>query len=373
MPHSDPKSPSRGQPFGLIFVTQLLDPADPVLGFVAGLLPALAHRCDRLVVIANELRAVPEGVDAEFESLGKEHGKSRVARTLRYESLLMRLQRSPSLCGLFAHMCPIYATLSAPLLRPRGLRVVLWYAHPANTWELAVAERLSSVVLTSLPGAYPRRSAKALAVGQAIDTDRWELVTPSERRSTLRALALGRTSPVKGYPVLIKAVKRAQERGLGVHLRLIGPTTTAAEVRHRKELERLVDILELRDAVEMLDGVPPHAVPALVADSDVLLNATRAGSGDKAVFETMASGRLVVASNAAFSDLLGNLPVELVFPDGDVEALVDRLAAIADLTSPERRAVGLRLRDRVVRAHSLSSWADAVIASVTGALAPSAR
>jgi glycosyltransferase involved in cell wall biosynthesis len=351
---------------GLVFVTQLLDPADPVLGFVAGLLPALAARCDRLLVIANELRALPEDVDAEFESLGKERGSSRLARSLRYERLLMRLGRDRSFCGLFAHMCPVYATLSSPLLRPRGMRVVLWYAHPADTWGLALAERLSSVVLTSLPGAYPRRSGKVFAVGQAIDTHRWHFVPPPKAQPALRVAALGRTSPVKGYPVLIKAVKRARERGLPVRLRLVGPATTAPEVRHRDELIRLVEALDLEDAVEMLKGVPPYAVPEIIADADVVVNATRVGSGDKIVFEAMASGRLVVVSNSAFADVLDNLPVELLFPDGDVEVLVDRLGTIAELTGPERQAVGRELRDRILHGHSLTSWAEAVIGAVTG-------
>jgi glycosyltransferase involved in cell wall biosynthesis len=170
--------------------------------------------------------------------------------------------------------------------------------------------------------------------------------------------------------VLIKAVKRAHERGLRVHLRLLAPTTTPQEVRHRKELTSLVDMLGLGDAVDMLDGVPPSAVPAIVADSDVVVNATRVGSGDKAVFEAMASGRLVVVSNSAFAQLLDNLPAELVFPDGDVEALVDRLEAIAALTAPERETVGRQLRDRVVHGHSVSSWAEAVVGAVTGTLVP---
>jgi glycosyltransferase involved in cell wall biosynthesis len=351
---------------GLIFVTQLLDPTDPVLGFVAGLLPAIAARCDRLMVIANEVRAVPEGVDAEFESLGKECGSSRLARTLRYERLLMQLGRDRSFCGLFAHMCPIYATLSSPLLRPRGMRVVLWYAHPADTWSLALAERLSSVVLTSLPDAYPRRSSKVVAVGQAIDTDRWGLVPPPRARGALRLAALGRTSPVKGYPVLIKAVRRARERGVPVRLRLVGPATTPREVRHREELTRLIKALDIEDAVEMLNGVPPYAVPEIVADADVVVNATQSGSGDKAVFEAMASSRLVVVSNSAFAALLDNLPVDLLFPSGNVEALVDRLERIAELTGPERQAVGRRLRDRVLHGHSLTSWAEAVTEAVTG-------
>jgi hypothetical protein len=81
----------------------------------------------------------------------------------------------------------------------------------------------------------------------------------------------------------------------------------------------------------------------------------------------MASGRLVVVSNPAFDDLLGDLPVELAFPDGDVEALVRRLTGIAAMSMQEREEVGRQLRARVLRGHSLSSWTEAVVGAVTGA------
>jgi glycosyltransferase involved in cell wall biosynthesis len=354
------------RPSGVIFVTQLLDPADPVLGFLVDLLRSVANRCDRLLVIANEVRAVPEDLDADVESLGKERGDGRLTRTLRYERLLMRLSRDRSFSGLFAHMSPIYACLASPVLRPRGMRVVLWFAHPADSWQLALAERLSSVVLTSLPGAYPRRTTKVIAVGQAVNTSRWHLVPPLKPGPVLRVAALGRTSPVKGYPVVIRAVKRACDRGLRIRLRLVGPATTADEVRHREELTRLVEHLGLEDTVEMLGGVPPHAVPEIVAEADVVVNATQAGSGDKTVFEAMASGRLVLVSNSAFADLLSDLPVELAFPNGDVEALAGRLTEVAAMSVHEREAAGRQLRERVLRGHSLSSWTEAVVGAVTG-------
>jgi glycosyltransferase involved in cell wall biosynthesis len=192
------------------------------------------------------------------------------------------------------------------------------------------------------------------------------LAPPPNPDSVLRAVALGRTSPIKGYPVLIKAVKRARQRGLAIHLRLVGPATTPSEVRHRDELTRLADALEVEGAVEILDGVPPRAVPEIVAEADVVVNATRTGSGDKAVFEAMAAGRLVVVSNSAFAALLDDLPLKLDFPDADVDALVDRLTAIAALSVPQREEVGHELRDRILGGHSLSSWTKAVVGAVTG-------
>jgi glycosyltransferase involved in cell wall biosynthesis len=361
-----PRRPGK-RPSGVIFVTQLLDPTDPVVGFVANLLPSLAARCDRLLVIANELRAVPETIDADFESLGKERGRGRLIRTLRYETLLMRLARDRSFSGLFAHMSPIYASLASPVLRPCGMRVVLWFAHPRDSLQLAVAERLSSAVLTSLPGAYPRLTTKATPIGQAIDTDRWRFVAARKPGPALRVVALGRTSPVKNYPVLIRAVTRARERELPIQLRVVGPATTSAESRHREELVSLVDHLDLEGAVEILDGVPPHAVPKIVAEADVVVNATRPGSGDKIVFEAMAAGRLVVVSNPAFAELLKDHRVELTFPDGDVDALVECLALIAQLSVQERAGIGRQLRERIVTGHSLSSWTRAVVCTVTGA------
>jgi glycosyltransferase involved in cell wall biosynthesis len=246
------------------------------------------------------------------------------------------------------------------------MRVVLWFAHPTDSWRLAVAEHLSSAVLTSLPGAYPRSSTKVTAVGQAIDTERWQFVPPRRPTKVLQLLALGRTSSVKGFPVVINAVKRAQEDGLPVHLRLVGPSTTAAEKRHRGELAGLIRSLELDDAVELLDGVPPYALPEVLAEADVVVNATRAGSGDKTIFEAMASGRLVVVSNSAFADLLDDLGVTLTYPESDVRTLVDRLKAIASLSPAEREQTARKLRERIVASHSVSSWADAVIRAATG-------
>jgi glycosyltransferase involved in cell wall biosynthesis len=165
---------------------------------------------------------------------------------------------------------------------------------------------------------------------------------------------------------LIEAVKRALDRGLPVRLRVVGPATTAAELAHRDELVRLIGTLGIEDHVELLGGVSPQVVRELVPEADVLLNASRPGFGDKVIFEAMATGRPVVVSNRAFAPVLHDLPVELLFPDDDVEALVNRLRVIAQLSLTERELVGHELRRRIVSGHSVSGWAEAVARVVTG-------
>jgi glycosyltransferase involved in cell wall biosynthesis len=346
----------------VIFVTQVLDPDDPVLGFVPIYLRPLSARVDRLVVIANEVRAVPPDLDAEVLSLGKEHGYGRARRLARYQSFLSRYGAgSPS--AVMAHMCPIYLSLAAPVGRLHAMRMLLWFAHPADTWRLRVAERVADAVVTTSPGSYPHPSAKLHCIGQGIDVQTFAASPATD--GPLRLLALGRTSPDKGYPVLIEAVAKVIRRGTPVELRIVGSATTPAEHRHRSELERLVADAGLTGQVIIEAGVPHAEVPELIAGSSVLVNTTVDGSCDKTVFEAAACGRVVLASSRSFEAFLSGLSTYLRYRPGDVDQLADRIVEVGALSLESRRELGLELRDRVVREHSNLHWAEQVAALAT--------
>jgi hypothetical protein len=87
----------------LIFVTQLLSPADSVLGFVPTYLSPLSRRVE----------------------LRKEQGHSCYRRFLRYEAVLNRLARERGQTSLVAHMCPVYFTLAARIVLAAGFHSVL--------------------------------------------------------------------------------------------------------------------------------------------------------------------------------------------------------------------------------------------------------
>ena len=82
----------------------------------------------------------------------------------------------------------------------------------------------------------------------------------------------------------------------------------------------------------------------------------REGATDKVVYEAAAACLPVIASNPAFDTLL---PDELRFAHGDVEGLA---AVIRRLGEIDRNAVGRRLRETVVREHSVEVWAERVVA-----------
>lgn len=348
----------------LAFVTQVVDPDDPVLGFTVEWIRALACRTERMVVIANEVRSVPDDLGATVLSLGKEDGGRRPVRGARYIRYLVSTIRSVRPDALFVHMCPVYLNLAAPVLRAYRIPALLWFAHPRDSASLRLAERLAAVVLTSLPGAFPFPSAKVRVIGQAIPTEAFAAVPALQPTGELRLLALGRLSPVKGLTAMISAVATLRSQGVPAYLRIVGGATTDVEVAYAEELRRLA--ADLEGAVRLDPPVPYPQVGALLAACDVLVNATRAGSGDKVVLEAMAAGRLAVWSNPCFDGLADGLPPRLRYREDDPEDLAAVLRGIWEAPAELRAQVADELAARTKEAHSLDRWAARVVEIMQG-------
>lgn len=346
---------------GIIFVTQLIDEDDPVLGFTPGLVRALARRTD-VAVIAGEVRSVPSDLGAEVVSLGRERGWGRWRRGLQFEASLAAMCRRLRPATLYAHMCPDYVTIAAPVTRLTGTPSILWFTHSADTPTLRRAERIADQVVTALPGSFPYASAKVRAIGHSIDTRRFSKPDHAATTGTLELVAVGRCSTVKNYPVIVRGVARARERGLDVRLRVLGPATTLNEVRLRDELQGLIEELDMGSVATLMDGVPPAQVADVLAGASALVNASRPGQADKVVFEAMACERPALVSSPAFRGLLADLPMELLFADDDQDALADAIARLSTSSPTVLNQTGALLRQRVVAHHSLDHWADEVVA-----------
>jgi glycosyltransferase involved in cell wall biosynthesis len=331
-----------------IVVTQEVDPASPVLGATVAKLRALAACLDELVVLAD--RAV-EGALPENCRVRPFASATRAGRGLRFEQALCReLARAPRPAFVLAHMCPVYAVLAAPVARPAGCRVLLWFTHWRAGRLLRVAERMSSAVVTVDRRTFPLPSGKVVPIGHGIDLTGFACVE-RPAREPLQLLVLGRTSPAKGIVTVIEAVARVP----GVRLDVVGPSLTVEEREHRAALLSLVTTLGLEQRVRIADAVPRERVPELLAGVDGLVNNMRGGATDKVVYEAAAACVPVLASNEAFEDVL---PPELRFAREDADELARR---IAELAAADRFALGRRLRTAVEARHSVEGWARRVV------------
>jgi glycosyltransferase involved in cell wall biosynthesis len=320
----------------LVFVTQQVDPEHPVLAATVPKLRALATRFDEVVVLAAS--AVP-GVLPPNCRVVVYGGGSRSSRGLRYGNALRReLARKPD--AILVHMIPLLAVLAAPLARPRRVPILLWFTHWKRSRTLVLAERVATAVLTVDPRSFPLASPKVVAIGHGIDLEGFPCThrVPGDR---LRVIALGRTSPAKGYETIVRAAELA-----GADLEVRGPSFTDEEQRERARLEALGARVE-----------PPVAyadVPALLFGKDVLVNNMREGALDKVVYEAAATCMPVLASNTGFEDVL---PAELRFDRDDPRDLAEKLVRLRDA---DRNAIGATLRGAVEARHSVDHWADEV-------------
>jgi glycosyltransferase involved in cell wall biosynthesis len=336
----------------LVFITQQVDPRHPALAATVPKIRALAELVDEVVVLAD---GAVEGVLPDNCRVRTFRSGLRVGRGARFETALARELRALRRGGaVVAHMCPIYAVLAAPVVRPFGVPVVLWFTHWRSSRLLQLAERASTAVTTVDERSFPFPSSKLRAIGHGIDLDEFPCA-PSRDGEGMRLLALGRYSTAKGLDVVVASVPLA---GGGTTLDVHGPTLSEDEQAHRAELEHLVDELGLEGRVTVGDPIPRAEIPGLFASHDALVNNMRAGAPDKVVYEAAASCLPVLASNPIFDELLDP---EQRFVRWDPRALAQRIQALADLSAEERAALGRRLRERVAAGHSVRSWARGIL------------
>jgi glycosyltransferase involved in cell wall biosynthesis len=326
----------------LVFLTQSVDPAHPVLAATIPKIRALAARVDEVVVLAQSSggEGLPSNVDVRTFGAA-----ARPGRTWRFERELARALPADA---VVAHMIPVYILLAAPLVRPRRIPLLLWYTHWKASPTLRVAERLATAIVSVDRRSFPFESAKVRGIGHGIDVNEFAC-TDRGAHAALRALVLGRYSPAKGIETILRGVQQVD----GVEVKLHGVALNDLERRHRAELERL--------GFPLGDAVPRERVPDLFAGADVLINNMEAGAPDKVVYEAAAACLPVLASNPVFDELFDGFP--LSFDRESPESLAERLRWLADLDEGERAKIGRTLRERVVERHSVDTWADGILAA----------
>jgi len=337
----------------LIVVTQHVDPDHPSLGATVPMLRALAARVDKLVVLADG--AAPGALPANC-SVRLFSARTRLGRGLRFLRVLLAELRGAD--AVLAHMCPIYAVLAAPVARPQGVRVLLWYTQWHASPTLKVAERAATRVLSVEQGSFPLTSRKLDAIGHGVDAAELGCRGADPGGPTLNVCALGRYSSVKGYATIIRAVGEALARGLDVRFAVHGPVSNEQERRHKDELSQLAAELGLSDRVALGEALPRSQALAYLARSNVLVSATVHGAADKVVLEAALSCTPVIVPDHAFTALV---PEPLRFRTDDPGSLADALERYARLDAAERQRLGETLRGRALEGHTVESWADAVV------------
>jgi glycosyltransferase involved in cell wall biosynthesis len=341
----------------LLLFNLATDANDPILGFTTQWICALAKRVEFIHVITMRVGRVEVPGNVQVYSVGKEKGYSELRRAVELYRHLSCVMREDRIDICFSHMMPLFTVLAGPVLKARGIPIVTWYAHPSLTWVLKLAHHFSSCMVASMATAYPYRHDKLRVVGQGIDTNLFSPhgVPPEEPPIIL---CVGRLSPVKDHPTLIKATTLlGQQWQRPFQVVIVGGPAGPWDEPYIATIHRQIKELELEDIVAFEPPVPIIDLPSSYRRCTVYVNMTPTGSGDKVVWEAMACGRPCLVANEGFKETLGKYADRLFFRYGNPEDLAERLEWALSLSNDDRACMGTYLRQRVVTMHSLERLA----------------
>lgn len=338
----------------LLFLTQWLDPADAVLGFVPRWVTGLSQRVERLRVItlrSGDESWLPDNVD--LRTVGT---RGRVARFLRYRRALSEAF-AEGYDAVLAHMVPRYALLAAGPARRAGAPVFLWYTTAGVDARLRRAERVCERIFTASEESLRIETQKRVVTGHGIDLDHFPLAADKPAKPP-RLLSVGRLTPAKDPLTLLAALSILVSRGYDLRLDWAGGELARSDAAFARSVEEQIELGGLSERVHLHGDVAYRDIPQLYAEASVVCSASLTGSVDKVVLEAMARGRALVTCNEAFTPIfeeLGPRAAWLRFEPGNADQLADRIEFLLRLGPLDQQELALRMRAIVERDHEVDA------------------
>jgi glycosyltransferase involved in cell wall biosynthesis len=331
----------------LLLFNLATDADDPILGFAIGWINRLAASYERIDVVTMRAGRLTTAANVWVHSVGKEKGYSEPRRAAAFYGILSRLLRERHYAACFAHMMPLFALLSAPLLKPRRIPITLWYTHRQAHRVLRLAAAVSDRIVTAVPDSFPLKTDKLRVLGHGIDTEFFAPGT-TQPAAPPTIVHVARLMKIKHQATLIHALAQVPE----AQAAFIGDVPPGADVDYRTELERLARDLGVAARVTFAGNQSAEGVRDWNRRATLAVNLSPMGLFDKAALEGMAVGVPTIVASSAFDDVIGENSLRLDDLDNAHE-LAERLRGVLELPQGDRRALGMAQRSRVVEAHSL--------------------
>lgn len=350
----------------LLFLTQVLDRQDAVLGFVTRWIEGLAAHCERVRVVALELgdlSGLPENVDTR--EIGR---KGTLSRWWKNRGILKEALQKDGFDSVLAHMVPRYTLLSAGLARQAGARSFLWYTHKGVDARLRKAEKLVEKIFTASEESLRIETDKRVVTGHGIDLAHFD---PSAlvKRDPGRIVSVGRLTPAKDPLTVLAAMAILVSRGYDLRLDWVGAGLTSADAGFRRSVLDQIEVGDLSDRVTLHGSIPYADIAALYQGASVLVNASLTGSVDKVVLEAMAARRLVLSCNESFPPIFAELGAagrQLSFEPGNANDLADKLEQLLKLDPASRYSLTSKLFGIVERDHEVDRLMQRLVSEMGG-------
>jgi colanic acid/amylovoran biosynthesis glycosyltransferase len=283
---------------------------------------------------------------------------------------------------LHAHFGPM-GVLAAPVAEALGIPLVVsfygydlsrllsqphWVRRYRSLWESATRVVVLSAHMARRAEEHGCPPEKIAIVHLARRLSDFPFRAPTGR--VRRLLSVGRLVEKKGHLDAVRALALAVDQGVDVSLTIIG------EGPQRSALERCVRDNGLAERVVLLGPKPSAEIRAHMAEADAFFLASRrALDGDEegtptVLIEAQATGLPCISTlHAGIPEMIPSENAWLLAPEGDVQALADRIGRISGCDSDELSRIATRGR-RFVELHFDVADAMQPLLELYGAGAP---
>ncbi len=313
----------------LLIITQKINKNDPVLGFFHGWIKEFAKHFESIVSICLEKGEYDLPSNVKVLSLGKENGISRLKYLYNFYKYIWQERKNYD--AVFVHMNQEYLLLGGKLWFLLGKKVYMWRNHHAGSILTDIAALFCTKVFCTSKYSYTAKYKKTVLMPVGIDTDLFNVLEDSQRVPK-SILFLGRISPIKRPDLLISALSLLKKQNLAFTASFYGDPLPK-DTDYYDSLKRKILDFGLEEWVKFYPGIPNVKTVEVYNRHEVFVNLSTSGMYDKTIFEAMACGCVVLASN---KNLLGLIDDKFIFSEGNLTDLQMKLANVLGFSREDR-------------------------------------
>jgi len=348
----------------ILIITQKYDINDSNLGAFIDWWNKLAKKFEKIYILALEKRSEPVMTNIKVVSMGKEKKAGFFGKIYGfYTGLLKTIGETDA---ILVHMVPKYVILAVPIAFIYKKPLYFWYTGVSAHWQLKLAVIFCKKIFTAHEAGMRIDTKKRIIIGHGIDTNLFQIskLPPTgdlpkgdkSQISTVTVLSVGRITPSKQHDFVIRAITDLIKSDYNLKLKIIGGIIQEYHQEYFEFLKKLVKDLKVDEKIEFSGSVSYNKMPEYFQNAEILINAVPFGGLDKVVLEAMASGIIPLTSNSAFLTVFPkSIAQNLVFKDGDVEDLKNKLKNIIDKKLYQNEVLRSELREIVVKNHNLDN------------------
>jgi glycosyltransferase involved in cell wall biosynthesis len=304
--------------------------------------------------------------------------KVRLMSLIFIATKLVRISKSQGWRHVHVHSCADAANIAMFAATLGDLTYSLTLHNPLSVygpnqeqkWHhakfgIVITQKIYNEVTKSLPNDLPQHLEIA---PMGVDCSVFKRAIPYESydgKGNFYIFSCGRLNFCKGHANLIEAIHILRKRGVNAKLEIAGEDEQGGS-GYRRDLERLIQDLNLGDAITLLGAVSEEVVKASLEKAHVFVLASLGEPLGVATMEAMAMSVPVVVTNAGGVTELVNDGIDgILVPPRNPDAIA---AAVLKILQDKDLAVHLSRasRDKIVQSFTHQRSAKTIASAVRG-------